>query len=79
MGMIRNPKVQGMIRGQREAVGRMFPKFAARMKPVWDRMDQIYGMKQDTAAGAQPAASAPLGAAPQSPRPEVTSKVLLGS
>lgn len=51
MGMIRNPKVQGMIRGQRAAVGRMFPKFAERMKPVWDRMDELYGMKSGTAGG----------------------------
>lgn len=86
MSMItQDPKFRENVMRRREALTQRFPKFAALMKPSWDRMDQKYGLKTASQqAGAQPAAvTAPLAASvtanPGMPQREVTSKMLLGN
>lgn len=78
MGMIaKNPKLQAGFRAQRNMMSRIFPKFAERMKPIWDKFAPEYEQPNQQSATAT---SMSLGTAP--PLPQAggrTSKTLLGS
>lgn len=79
MGMIaKSPKLQAGFRAQRNMMSRIFPKFAERMKPIWDKFDPGYGEDPNKKSGAASTSGA-LGAAPALPQAGgTTSKTLLG-